>query len=814
MIQIKSLCSWGVNSLLLFGVLVLHSCQKEAILEVKANMEKHQVLHGETVILNLAGDTGLIGFASDDVGSDDVLKAMTYMPNPDKNGLPKLELPEVGQKLPVLCIFRKLGEPNTTTYSNLQWTVKERENKTKYIAYEGSVQLASGDFLKDDDGKWYMMAVVGGRSEYIEGDFEQARVYVDAKTLYQTNEAGKLVADIPYVMSWTPLNIKRENGYAEHKTLKFRPQGSLLRINVRNGMVSDYRVTALKISANTFANEGYMNIAKSQITDEMLTAETKVAKPDGSVYTFAGKLPEWHITQRNKSQTDVERGVLFGRDTKGLWAMDAWGEDTAVEESGSGGQGLYYSTYTYPEPETVHSGAEGKAYYAWILPTEADKAQVYTQFYVEATSTENTGLLPSTIPVHRSTIKMQSGVYYYAYPEITSDLIISRVLINLKSRTLRSNSVGRRQNFPTISINHFTDYLRYSDDDGFEDEDAPDFAPPEGEGAVSPSSLWQPNLSMIELYNPTLDTIDLRQYGLVRNIWKDDSGETKPLEQRDITFHKYNKNSAEGIISISQATLFPLEAFVKPQAPFSGVFSAWQGDKGNHSSIVDAEGSPVPRLQQIGVSPMPQLEAGEFRLLPGRTMLIGSSGFLAMKDRNVVDSEDDKQLKEAIITKVNESIQNGHCQYALSYCDGSFHPSEGFVYSAYDAESGTLDIGNALGLLLIKKNGSDFRVIDTSIPYPSEYIDNQGKTDIQRNLSLFIAEYSNRQGDETHFNFAVPKGYERIDGFYHACVSPMYLSKSVLSSYWRFMKPEAYVYGKRQSMSQFRVPKQRFWPKR
>lgn len=808
MMNLKTLFSPSLILGVFLGLFALQACKQDEALQGGKSTEP-QELRGAIVSLSLEGETGLMGLngvAEEDIATDN-FKAMTYKLDPEKNGFPRLELPAVGTKMSVLCIFRKLGDASTTTYSQLEWTIKEREDKSKYLSYTGPVQLASGDFLKSDAGKWYMMAVIGGTAEHLEGDYGQARIRIDAQTLYEANDEGKLVADIPYIMPWTPLTIAQSDGYAEHKSLRFRPQGSLLRVSVRNGMVADYQLKKLKVAANTFVNAAYLDLSKTKITDEMLTATTQEPKPDGSIRTFAGKLPQWVETQPLKMHEHPSAPALFGSEDKGIWSVDLWGDYNAVASQAEGA--IYYATYNYPSNLTIASGTESKAFYAWVLPTNIEASQAKAQFYVEAASSENPDMLYGAIPVHKTNAKLLSGAYYYAYPELTSDLIINKVLVNIVGTESSGTGFRSLHNGAKLSY-RLMERLRSSDDDDddWEDEDAPVHYPPETEGAIP--VFFEPNLSTIELYNPTLDTIDLRQYGILRTVWKDDL----KVDRDDALFYKYNAQIGASPSSVAEATVLPFEAFVTPSDPFAASFSSWSGDRGSHDYAANytyADNTPVKRLNLIGTSPEPMIEDGQFKLLPGRAILLGASGF-RLRDNDT----DYKEAREAVVAKINEAIAHGYCQYALTYNDGNELNAVEWGKDPYTNYSNTLAIANAIGVVLVKKLKTDgFRVVDTSIPYRDAYagLSSMYITD----WDAFINEYTTKGSDGVKkIQVQSPKGYVRVQGTNHAHIRPLYYPRGHYYQFherWTFLEPNAYTY-KPQGTTQFVKPPLRFWPKK
>lgn len=725
------------------ATLAFASCQKDEQgdalgLGHQPNIYKVQ---GETVSLNLTATT------------EEGLRNLTYDVTTSE-GLPKLELPEAGSKVPVVVLLRKEGDANTLTYANLEWTVQE-DRKT--LQYQGDITLANGHFATSDNGKWYIMAAIGAEAENIGAgsDASKARLKFSNTTLTPATD-GKLSIKMPYLMSWTPLTIgSAEN--AEHKTLKFYPQGSLVRYQVRSNMVDDYKVKAIRVASEGFYSEAYCHINPSAITDASLKGTTVLQRPTGDK-TIAGVLPKWQAEKsavRKRSSIDYTNYSLVPRAMSGMWSFDIW---NGYEGQSYGAlaektkQSYYYTVYSPSEDISLQSGKESKGYYSWVMPTEHTThhtaKQPETEVYLEVASASTTGQTMAAIPAHRSQTVIKEGGYYRMYPVLTSDLLISEVMNRMGPSD--SNSVD----------------------------------PGAGGGAVGSGDTEPLNLSLLELYNPTLEPINLLDYALARSA----ADHHKDVSQQGVRYYVTNKDqgAGEGPYSngstddLTKAQILPLNVLATKNSrvsPYQGTkFASWQGEQGGYDEVYSGGWRYLKRFRVLA-GEEPKLTDGKLLLQPGKTIVLAMGDWLMLehKDADWLLDDNDNQLIAKTKEALQKAIANGHCQYAITYSDAfEFNYWDGPQSNPYETmnNTGVMCLGNGIGFVLIKGlEGGKFAVVDSSFPDAKHYATNTSHSVYTADRDAFWARYkstsNNRIGD-------LAVGHTRHAGNNHANVRPLY----------------------------------------
>lgn len=726
------------------ATLAFASCQKteqgdELGLEQQPNIYQPQ---GETISLDLTAST------------EEGFRALTYDVSTSE-GMPKLELPEAGSTIPVVVLLRKEGDPSSLTYAELNWKVKE-DRKT--LQYKGNITLANGHFATSDNGKWYIMAAIGAEAENINvGDnTSQARLKFSNTELTPATNEDKLTIKMPYLMSWTPLSITSAES-AGHKGLKFYPQGSIVRYQVRSNMVDDYKVKGIRVASEGFYSEAYCDINPTSISDQSLTGTTTMRRPTGDK-TIAGVLPSWKAKEtaiRKRSSSEYSTYSLVPQSSDGLWSFDIWNGYQGLSYGTLGGRtksSYYYTVYRPSEDISLESGKESRGYYSWVMPTAntthhtADAPE--TEVYLEVTNATTTGQTLAAVPAHRSNKVIKDGGYYRMYPVLTSDLLISEVMNRMMDSA--SNPV-----------------------DGAG-----------GAGAVGPGDASGFNLSLLELYNPTLEPINLLDYALARSA----ADENKDLSAQGVRYYVTNKSqgAGEGPYSngstddLTKAQILPLKVLETKNSrtsPYDGTkFASWQGVQGGYDEVYSDDWKYLPRYRVLAGND-PQLTNGKLLLEPGKTIVLAMGDWLSLEHEHagwLLDDSDRRFIQE---TKASlaKAIENKHCQYAVMYSDAFefsyWHGPQGNPYERMN-NTGVMCLGNGIGFVLIKglDNGK-FAVVDSSFPDPKHYATSANNVDYVTDRNAFWARYK-----RTNANLlgGISIGHTRSAGSNHANVRPLY----------------------------------------
>lgn len=727
---------------------------------------------GAVVRLSMEGSEGLF----DQPQMPEGVRAMDYALEGDK-AFPKLQLPAAGQKVQVLCIFRKLGDASSTTYATLEWIVQE---DGKSLKYSGEVQLANGNFSTQDNGKWYMMGIIGGTSSNIATgqDANSARVSYQSTSLIRPSDNNtKLTADVPYILPWTPLNITRDE-YAEHKQLRFKPQGSLVSIQVRNGMVDSYTIKTLRLRSNIVSNTGYFDISRSAIQD---------------IHLQNGTLAPWVASETATAYSlPQERSNYFATDGPSPWASDWWAMSFSSDNTSTNKH--YYSSYSYPEALTVASGAVGDRYYAWLMPVSSSSSTATTSFYLESAMGDN-GQNIYALPALTSSNALESGKYYRAYPELRSDLIVSELCVHYPI------AEGARDSFRAFEGEGDGDW------EGDGDGDSP--TPPEIEGFTLGF-----NFSLIELYNPTLDTINLRNYGIIRTTIPKSA---TPASYSAPKFYRYGED--EGSEDPMQATLLPLSAIATNAIPAGGAdydvftstpFATWAGKRANYKSVNTLSTIPIEPRYKVLAGNAPQLEGEKLMLLPGRCIVLASAGYFLPEGKL---KPEEQALRQKVLSQLQDAVNKGYCQYVVAFSDGE-PITEGFRSDVPYNETGTLDIASGIGVALVRGTKKGFKIVDCTIPYKPAIV-GADASKYDQDWAAYIARYSSNG----MFGQSTAMGYTRHAGSNHANIRPIYTTGENYYPYttlWTAVSQDAdYSYGRRSSgvstSSAFVAPALRPW---
>lgn len=706
------------------------ACSHEQEPTEKHSQEIYQPT-GATVDLALSGSI-----------AQDALRAFDYtIAEGNKEGLPELKLPDAGSKVPVLCILRKLGAPNSTTYAQLQWTVTEDGKGLKYV---GPVQLAEGEFSTADADKWYIMAILGGTANNVSAgaDVSKANVSVSSTALASPT-AGKLTMEVPYIMPWTKLSILT-NEWAEHKALRFYPQGTIIRHQVRNGMVDNYQVSAIKVSSNVMSNAGSFDISKASITDAQLQGTTTRQKADGSSQVYNGVLPSW--TPQTAGQTyNVDMSGYA--DESRMWRQSLWPVYTPEALSPQRGT-TYYSSYELPTAVTIASGVTSQGYYGWAMPITTSEAPRSDYYLAAQSAVASDSQSYEALPAGTSKTRPLSGVFHRAYPEISSDLIVSEVINISYGQTSVS---GDEADDPLFNGDGADDNLG-----GWDTATTP--STPEASGGEGLGGMVVRNLSMIELYNPTLDTLDLSNYAIVRTFLAWNTAYDAFTQQ---VFHL---QGAEPVGNPMDATALPL-SILNGSEVSAGPFASWT-NTGQHTLPT---GGKQRRRVLAGADNLANLG---LKILPGRTVLLAASSYL--EEEPVTPSSETALARRDVLAVVREAVAKGYCQYAIAYSNGADKSAEFFEYEPEVKASGTLDFGATDGIVLIRKTGAAYHIADLTTPsLSSAYMGTNSM--YQKDFGAFKERYRSTSTSTPHLHVTTPyKGYYRHRGSNHPAVPPFY----------------------------------------
>ena len=280
------------------------------------------------------------------------------------------------------------------------------------------------------------------------------------------------------------------------------------------------------------------------------------------------------------------------------------------------------------------------------------------------------------------------------------------------------------------------------------------------------------NYSLLEVYNTTVEPVDLTQYAIVRLI---------PSAGTHLAFRGKDGQPVE---SLDQALVLPLTALKGNADPFAGsalsslklagynyddptkralpiyysddatrtLSGLWNGIW-DANSLVDVSGNHNQR---------------PFYLLEGQSILLGGSGYIQAPVTKKESSSTTKALLpeaswfEAIHTHLEKNHLQRHLRYAYAYADGVKGADGSFG-------EGTLDYRPGDAFALIKKTSTGWQIIDATGPVGPKHL-------------AFAGSYSDFKTEMAKHESAQSFSLQRLDGVNYPFIAPFRTKR--LTSKW------------------------------
>ena len=230
--------------ILLTTLCLLSACSKGLVDEPKTTDNTH-----------LSSDTCMIRLSLE--GNLDEPRYLDY--KVDNSGIPRVHL--TSPFIKVHCVIRSDDPRDPATYTTLEFKVKS-DNKIKLDLTEIPLQASIQNFRPSTSRKWYIMAMIGGELNTQTGkvDFNSQAI-----RLRRATNGAKIGLEMPYISDWIPLELReRPNGGYDAGgmgTLRFRPQGVLLKIQARNALpYSHIQVYEYQIRSRICDPRGYFDL--------------------------------------------------------------------------------------------------------------------------------------------------------------------------------------------------------------------------------------------------------------------------------------------------------------------------------------------------------------------------------------------------------------------------------------------------------------------------------------------------------------------------------------------------------------------------
>ena len=282
------------------------------------------------------------------------------------------------------------------------------------------------------------------------------------------------------------------------------------------------------------------------------------------------------------------------------------------------------------------------------------------------------------------------------------------------------------------------------------------------------------NYSLLEVYNTTVEPVDLSQYAVVRLIPSADKSHLafrgpngQPVESLaaalvlPLTALKGNANPFEGSALSSLApTGYNYEDAAKRSCAiyyhdnrYSNLSGPWKG-QWDTNSLVDVGGNHNNR---------------PFYLLQGQSILLGASGYIQTPvTKKSSDSETIALVSaDSWFTPIHAQLEKNHqlnyLRYAYAYADGVKGTDGSFG-------AGTLDYEPGNAFALIKKTSTGWQIIDATGPVGPTHL-------------AFAGSYSDFKTEMAKHENAQSFSLQRLDGVNYPFIAP-FRTKRLYSSKW------------------------------
>ncbi len=283
------------------------------------------------------------------------------------------------------------------------------------------------------------------------------------------------------------------------------------------------------------------------------------------------------------------------------------------------------------------------------------------------------------------------------------------------------------------------------------------------------------NYSLLEVYNTTVEPVDLSQYAVVRLI---PSADGSHLAFRDKDGH--------AVESLEHALVLPLTALKGKTDPFDGsTLTSLKQDGYNYDD-------PTNRAKPVYFRPYYTITLGglwpgkwaysamvdesathpdrSFYLLKGQSILLGGSGYVntpVTKQRDgyiyTVDLIEPEGWFKPLHGLLETNYNRGYLRYAYAYADGVKGADGSFG-------EGTLDYRPGDAFALIKKTSTGWQIIDATGPVGPKHL-------------AFAGSYSDFKTEMAKHESAQSFSLQRLDGVNYPFIAP-FRTNRLYSSKW------------------------------
>lgn len=581
---------------------------------------------------------------------------------------------------------------------------RKNPDGTYSISYAGPITLKNGaDF---NTGNWY---ICGGYCLNNHDSF-YSTLYLNQEKILD-RALGSMGSDpiLPFIFGWTKLDtwsnnhsLKKDSGVK--KGIKFLPDAFFSRVHVINNFVEDVQLLSFHLYTNnnfTFGRGNNIMYYDPQPTVAQLTA---------------GTLPR--VTNR-KFRYNNSDNITYSYQVNAYQAGGIIGaSDITTTANNPTGKGW--------KARTLAAGEYFTEYFRMIGPTNSsDSCMIpalnngimkYATYYDNwdlGTTAGGTALDSRDtdgIPSGQKTANWWRGASYLdgkevnKAPAITSEITYAaqsyrdRYLENGKFRRGRVNNINYKTSSDLMITELYTTRI----------------------------SSNGKSYGLIEIYNPTLDAVDLSNYALMRiNHTASGNNQTvRVVPKTDKITYSYDASTGTvtPIGSIDEALLQPLDFQTGAATGLWAINSLNQPYR--HASVVDNinrvqfDNSRSPlnksytgyntRMRDYAsatgiLSNLKAVQPGKTMLSPGKTILILFSGFVDSSYKPTTAEE------QALFAKIQKAITAGYCEYVVALDNSQ-------VQGAMPSEAGsgvmTADLGDSFSLVKTTKIHKEYNFVE------------------------------------------------------------------------------------------------------
>ncbi|MDY3089764.1 MAG: hypothetical protein SOW66_01400 [Porphyromonas sp.] len=656
-----------------------------------SSIEEQTQLPKHNVNINLSGT-----FSNSE---GDVLRA--YMTPTDKDGIKitfdESELMKDGTEIdPATGKPKRVKNTNTaqlTLYfveksnlNNVQTAIvdptdfRKNDDGSYTIEFSGTVAL-SGNF---DAGEWYVSG--GYRLQNGESVVPVGSTYVTDDGKIEAFNGEMTVKDfkMPFVFGWTQLSTKSSNAslksnHAQQFALNFKPDGHMLRYRVINNLVEDIKLGVVNLYSEGLSLGSGPFVYTSPSTDNFATGNLpRISVQLNAANSKRNAVSGFGPTNELSRGWGEGRVLAAGEYITNYIRFNNPGNPTAKDASFMRFQ---FGTLHFPQGETARGD---KLDQRDIVDMPVPQLSRYFQ------GDKRLPLQPSgyILDLWRGG-SLQDYVGYNKSPQDAD-----RHTLGLRNMFLPKDLVlGKKGAVNNINYKINSDLMitelyttQYSERGG--------------------------SFGLIEIYNPTLDPIDLSKYGLVRLGYRNDNGTYKVRNLPSATETAISINTGATLLpEMEKALVLPLDlrsgepsgdwtinSFNRPihqtlveVAQYCYTQSIqYPAFSGSNTQYPDFSATVVDFSTKNHINGLKPIAPGATKIAPGKTVIVLFGGYAA---NNFQPNEEDKK----IFAKIQAAVNAGYCDHvvAIAHGDSSAKP--------YEAKAGvtTADLGDGFSLVRI-----------------------------------------------------------------------------------------------------------------